>query len=136
MLFFKCRELLGIAGLQVPSNRVNLRDRRRSKSSIARVYYRLNQLAKRRSHNFAPLFRYDLGILSAIEIFQRLSFTLIRVEDCSDNLLVEQKQVRLQFWLWVLVVAVAALFWPWGGYKTVLLTASPPSFTPTSLPAQ
>ena len=36
-------------------------------------------------------------------IFQQPRFTLIRAEDWSDNLLVEQKQmVRLQFWLWVL----------------------------------
>jgi hypothetical protein len=67
-------------------------------------------------------------------IFQQPRFTLIRAEDWSDNLLVEQKQmVRLQFWLWVLVVAVAAFFWPWG---QVLVPASPASSTPTSLPAQ
>jgi hypothetical protein len=67
-----------------------------------------------------------------------LSTTKVHVdfaEDWSDNLLVAQKQmVRLQFWLWVLVVAVAALFWPWGG--TVRLPGSPSSSTPTSLPAQ
>jgi len=74
--------------------------------------------------------------MSEIAMFQQPRFTLIRAEDRSDNLLVEQKQMsRSQFWLWVLVVAVASLFWPWTP-RVILRGGSPSSSTPTSLPAQ
>jgi hypothetical protein len=76
-------------------------------------------------------------MMSVIGIFQQPSFTLIRAKDRSDNLLVEQKQMRrLQYWLWVLVVVVAALCWPYYKMVRLLPGASPSSSTPTSLPAQ